>query len=149
MPPSSNTQQSNVTPALTMPTAWFPSSNPAPSNTNQQPPPVNVAPAPLTDANFPKDKPETKADSPDAPTSDKNSAPPPIEHPTPETKNDPIPFSQIVGGFVFIILAYFAIYYGWVLGQFQGREYLLYVQSFGPWVRDMAIKIYNYIRSWF
>lgn len=137
-----------------MPSSWFPSSNPAPSNTSQQPPPVNVAPAPVMDSNVLKDqntsdKAETKADSPNAPTSDKNSAPPPITNPTPPTKNDPIPFSQIVGGFVFMILAYFAIYYGWVLGQFQGREYLLYVQSFGPWVRDMAIKIYNYIRSWF
>jgi hypothetical protein len=68
-----------------------------------------------------------------------NSAPPPIENPTPPTKNDPVPFSQIVGSFVFMILAGFAIYYGWILGQSQGRAYLLYIQSFGPWLRSFFV----------
>ena len=64
-----------------------------------------------------------------------NSAPPAILNPTPATKNE-IPLSQIIGGFVFLILAGFAIMYGWALGQTQGRSYLLYIQSFGTWIRS-------------
>ena len=79
--------------------------------------------------------------TPDQPISTGNNSPPPaITNPTPETKNDPIPLSQIVSGFVFIILAGFAVFYGWILGQTEGRTFLLYVQTFGPWIRGWFVR---------
>ena len=129
------------TPGASMLSSWFPSSNPAPA-AQTLPPPDSSTPQTKADSadNSPKTPETAPRESTPPPTSDKNSAPPPHEDTTPPTKNDPIPLSQIVGGFVFMILAGFAIYYGWILGQFQGRQYLLYVQSFGPWLRSFFVK---------
>lgn len=64
-----------------------------------------------------------------------NSPPPPIQS-TPPTKKEGISFKTLVLGILKIIFTLYAIYYGWILGQQHGREYLLYVQSYGPWLRS-------------
>jgi hypothetical protein len=68
-----------------------------------------------------------------------NSAPPSIT-PTPETKKEGITFQQFFIGILFLVLTGFAIFYGWILGQSEGRGYLLYIQSFGAWLRSWFVK---------
>lgn len=64
-----------------------------------------------------------------------NSAPPGVS-PTPPTKKEGITFHSLVVSIVSLIFMGYAIYYGWIMGQQHGQEYLLYVQSFGPWLRS-------------
>jgi hypothetical protein len=68
-----------------------------------------------------------------------NSAPPAIQNPTPPTKNE-VDFVKIFSTILYFIFSGIAIYYGWTLGQKEGREYLLYVQSFGPWLRSWFVR---------
>jgi hypothetical protein len=74
-----------------------------------------------------------------APPSGDNSAPPALTT-TPKTQKSGIAFKDLLLGIFYFIFTAYAIYYGWILGQQKGREYLLYIQSFGPWVRSFFVK---------
>ena len=69
-----------------------------------------------------------------------NSPPPAITNATPATKKEGITFQQFFISILFLVLTGAAIYYGWTLGQLEGRGYLLYVQSFGSWLRSWFVK---------
>ena len=69
-----------------------------------------------------------------------NSAPPGIKCPTPETKKEGITFEQFFISILFLVLTGLAVFYGWTLGQSEGRVYLLYVQSFGTWLRSWFVR---------
>jgi hypothetical protein len=69
-----------------------------------------------------------------------NSAPPAITNPTPATKPTGPNIAEVIGFILFVILSGFGIYYGWVLGMQKGREYLLFIQSFGPWLRSWFVR---------
>ena len=91
----------------------------------------NEGPQPAPGATPTPDKPAPKGD---------NSAPPAITNPTPLTPADAPSLASVVGSILFFILAGFGIYYGWVLGMQKGREYLLFVQSFGSWLRSFFVR---------
>jgi hypothetical protein len=74
------------------------------------------------------------------PPSGDNSPPPAITNATPATKKEGITFQQFFISILFLVLTGAAIYYGWTLGQLEGRGYLLYVQSFGSWLRSWFVK---------
>jgi len=63
-----------------------------------------------------------------------NSAPPPI-HGIPPPKKEISP-QELFMGFLFILFSVAGIYFGLTLGMTEGRGYLLFVQSFGPWIRS-------------
>lgn len=69
------------------------------------------------------------------PPSGNNSAPPPLTS-TPPTKKEGMTLQDLILSILYLVFTGYAIYYGWVLGQTRGREYLLYVQSYGPWLRS-------------
>ena len=65
----------------------------------------------------------------------KNGAPP-RRMPDPEPPAEPVSLQKIAINILFVILCGFGIYYGWTMGQEFGVTYLLYVQSWGPWLRS-------------
>jgi hypothetical protein len=69
-----------------------------------------------------------------------NSAPPPITNPTLPTKKEGIRLSDIVLGILYLVFTGYAIFYGWMYGQQIGRDYLLYIQSWGLWFRSWFIR---------
>ena len=69
-----------------------------------------------------------------------NSAPPPITNTTPPTKPNAPSLTVIISSILFFVLAGVAIYYGWTLGTQKGRDYLLFIQSFGPWLRSFFVR---------
>lgn len=69
-----------------------------------------------------------------------NSAPPPILSTTPPTKKEGISFQDLIITIFYLIFTGYAIYYGWVFGQQKGRDYLLYVQSIGTWLRSWFVR---------
>jgi hypothetical protein len=66
-------------------------------------------------------------------------APPAITNPTPPTKKEGF-LKEFVLGIFYLIFTGYAIYYGWIYGQQNGRQYLLYVQSWAPWLRSWFIR---------
>jgi hypothetical protein len=62
-----------------------------------------------------------------------NSAPPPI--PVIPAPKKEISLQEILMGILFLVLSVAGIYFGFTLGLEEGRGYLLFVQSFGPWIR--------------
>lgn len=63
-----------------------------------------------------------------------NSAPPGIPViPPPKKELSP---QEMLMGFLFLVLSIIGIYFGWTLGIQEGRGYLLFIQSFGPWIRS-------------
>ena len=69
-----------------------------------------------------------------------NSAPPPILSTTPPTKKEGTSFQDLIITIFYLIFTGYAIYYGWVFGQQKGRDYLLYVQSIGAWLRSWFVR---------
>lgn len=67
------------------------------------------------------------------PTGD--NGPPPAITSTPPTKKEGF-LKEMVLMILYIYFTGIAIYYGWTYGQQTGRDYLLYVQSWGPWLRS-------------
>jgi hypothetical protein len=75
----------------------------------------------------PQDPPSAPIPQPPGDTS----APPPILSTPPTEKS--WSFQDFVIGCLFLIFSAVAIWYGWTLGQAKGRDFLLYIQSFGEW----------------
>ena len=67
-----------------------------------------------------------------------NSAPPPLVS-TPPTKKEGMSFQSFITGILFLVLGAVAIWYGWVLGQYYGRPFLLYFQAWGAWIRGWFV----------
>jgi hypothetical protein len=65
-----------------------------------------------------------------------NNSPPSGISQTPAPKKEGISFQDLIMSIFYLIFTGYAIYYGWTLGQMHGREYLIYVQSFGLWLRS-------------
>jgi hypothetical protein len=63
-----------------------------------------------------------------------NSAPPPI-HGIPPPKKEISP-QEMFMSFLFILFSAVGIYFGITLGMSEGHGYLLFIQSFGPWIRS-------------
>ena len=63
-----------------------------------------------------------------------NSAPPGI-HAIPPPKKEISP-QEMIMSFLFIVFCCVGIYFGLTLGMSEGRGYLLFIQSFGPWIRS-------------
>lgn len=68
-----------------------------------------------------------------------NGAPPAILNVTPPTKKEGF-LKEFVLGILYLVFTGYAIYYGWMYGQQKGREYLLYLQSWGPWLRSWFVR---------
>lgn len=68
-----------------------------------------------------------------------NSAPPGVVV-TPPTKKEGVSIQDFIVTILGLVFMGYGIYYGWILGQQKGREYLLYMQSFGPWLRSWFVK---------
>ena len=63
-----------------------------------------------------------------------NSAPPGIPViPPPKKEISP---QEMFMSFLFIVFCVVGIYFGLTLGMSEGRGYLLFIQSFGPWIRS-------------
>jgi hypothetical protein len=69
-----------------------------------------------------------------------NNSPPTATSETPATKKEGISFQDFVVSIFYLIFTGYAIYYGWTLGLRHGREYLMYVQSYGPWLRSWFVR---------
>lgn len=65
-----------------------------------------------------------------------NNSPPPLIISTPPTKKEGFNFKDLIVSILYLVFTGYAIYYGWFMGQQHAREYLLYVQSYGPWLRS-------------
>lgn len=129
------------------------SSTPTPSSTNASSMPASAGglgdslraalPSSLTGSGNPPLGPVPAPSSTDTlpikPSPGDNSAPPPVAT-TPVTQKQGLTIQQIIVGILFFIFTGYAIYYGWILGQQEARVYLLYVQSFGPWLRGFFVR---------
>jgi len=69
-----------------------------------------------------------------------NNSPPPSTSQTPPTKKEGMSFQDLIVSIFYLVFTGYAIYYGWILGQRHGREYLMYVQTFGPWLRSWFVR---------
>ena len=107
------------------------SSGAPPAATSSSIPASFMGPQPAPSSTPTLNEPQPKGD---------NSAPPPITNPTSPTKPNTPSLATIIGTILFFVLGGYGIYYGWIMGMQKGREYLLFVQSFGPWLRSFFIK---------
>lgn len=64
-----------------------------------------------------------------------NSAPPPVKGDIPPPKKE-LTLQEILMGVLFLVLCVVGIYFGLTLGIEEGHGYLLFIQSFGPWIRS-------------
>lgn len=118
------------------------------SNTTSKPAPTSLSLESLksmitqknttTDGSSPKEGPNILPTNPPADTSPApgdNSAPQAIDS-APPPKGKELTPQEMMMGFLFLVLSVIGIYFGWTLGIQHGRGYLLFVQSFGPWIRS-------------
>ena len=61
---------------------------------------------------------------------------PPARPPNIPPPNNSISFQDVFINILFVVLCVIGGYYGWAMGQEYARSYLLYVQSYGPWIRS-------------
>jgi hypothetical protein len=73
------------------------------------------------------------------PPAGNNSAPPAVST-TPPTKKEGMTFQDLIVSILYLIFTGYAIYYGWILGQRHGGQYLAYVQSIGIWLRSWFVR---------